>query len=292
MGESKINILKRIPAFALPNMFFVEKRKMSFSDILQQLKTKGIAYPLIAKPDVGERGFLVEKIKSEKQLNSYFKKIKADFLIQEFIDKPLELSVLYYRMPDEAKGKITSVCIKKTLSVKGDGILNVEQLMEKYPRAKLQLERFKKDFPELLKTIPLKNELIELEPIGNHSRGTTFLNGNHHISAELETAFDTIGMRMSDIFYGRFDLKCDSIESAKKGEGIRVMEFNGIASEPAHIYDPSCSIWQAFVDIFRHLDIIYNISKVQMKKGVKPMTLPEFYNAYKVYKQYLKMATS
>ena len=291
MGESKINILKRIPGFALPKMFFVEKEKMPFSDILLQLKTIKLEYPIIAKPDIGERGFLVEKIKNEKQLSNYFKKIKTDFLIQEFIDKPLELSVLYYRMPDEKIGKITSVCIKKTLSVTGDGISSVEELMENYPRAKIQLDRFKKDFPEVLKKVLQKEEPIELEPIGNHSRGTTFLNGNHYIDYEMEAAFDKIGLQMKDIYYGRFDLKCDGIEKVKKGEGIRVLEFNGIASEPAHIYDPGYSIMQAFKDIFDHWKIIYKISKVQMGKGVKPMRLNEFYMAYKNYKAYLKMAS-
>ena len=96
-----------------------------------------MTYPLIAKPDIGERGFLVEKLTSEKDLLAYLAQTKVNFLIQEFINLPLEISVLYYRMPSASKGHITSFCIKETLKVQGDGASTIEQLMLAYPRAVL-----------------------------------------------------------------------------------------------------------------------------------------------------------
>lgn len=291
-GESKINILNRIPKTVLPKTIFIPTKEKSISSIVAATKKAKISFPFIAKPDVGERGFLVEIIKDEEGLTTYLKNINAPFIIQELIDYPLELSVLHYRMPDAPAGKITSICIKKTLSVIGDGASNIEKLMQKKPRARLQLLRFQQNYAALLAQVPAVGEEVELEPIGNHSRGTTFLNGNHHHSQQLEKVFDQIAFQMKDIYYGRFDLKCESIATLSEGKNWKVMEFNGVAGEPAHIYDPAYPVWKAYRDIYRHFKIIYEISQAQHKKGIATMNLKEMRDSYRRYNTYLKTATS
>ena len=289
-GESKINILNRIPEEVIPKTVFISKEQQQVDTILAEAKNAAISLPFIAKPDVGERGFLVEIIKNEAALADYLKNINAPFIIQELIDYPLELSVLHYRMPDAKKGKITSICIKKTLSVVGDGQSTIEQLMQKMPRARLQLARFQQNYPTILSNIPAKGVEVELEPIGNHSRGTTFLNGNHHHSEKLEKVFDEIAFQMKDIYYGRFDLKCKSIELLEEGKGIKILEFNGVAGEPAHIYDPEYPVWKAYRDIYRHFKIIYKIGEAQKKKGVESMSFKEIKTSYQKYNAYLESA--
>jgi len=288
LGESKINILNRLPANAIPKTLFIERSKINLDYVVSAFRQMKIQYPLICKPNVGERGFLVEKIDDEKALAQYLKKVNVDLLIQDYIDYPLEISVLYYRMPDADKGQVTSVCIKKNLTVIGDGNSTIEQLMQAYPRARFQLDRFQKDFPNLLKTIPKKDKEVLLEPIGNHCRGTTFLNGNQHIDAQLVSVFDELAKDMEGIHYGRFDMKCQSMELLKEGRGFKVLEFNGIASEPAHIYDPNYSVLQAYIDIFQHWKIIYKIYKLQRQKGVKPMGWGEAYTSVRSYFKYMK----
>ena len=290
MGESKINIYNRLPKHTIPNTKLIKKENKDIEHIMDVIKEAGIVFPLIAKPDIGERGFLVEKISSKQELQSYLDKITVDFLIQDFIAEPLEVSILYYRYPDANQGKITSVCIKKTLSVKGDGNSTVEELMQNFPRARFQLDRFRKNYPELLKTIPGNNEEVELEPIGNHCRGTTFLNGNEHIDDDLVKVFDEIALQMEGIHYGRFDMKCQSMKELKKGKAFSILEFNGIASEPAHIYDPTYSTWQAYKDIYAHWKIIYQLGKAQGERGVSGMTWSEAYSSIRDYRQYMKMA--
>ena len=290
MGESKINILNRIPTTYLPKTIFVEQGTIGKEAILKELKEQQITYPLIVKPDIGERGFLVEKIESEVALLAYHKQMPVPYLIQEFISYPIEISVLYYRLPSANSGHITSFCIKETLKVTGDGTSTIESLMAAYPRAILQLHRFRKQFSTLLAKIPSKGETVELEPIGNHSRGTTFLNGNHHIDKSLVAVFDTIGFQMKDIYYGRFDMKCASIARLKQGTDFKILEFNGIASEPAHIYQPGYSIFQAYKDLWQHWKIIYQISQEQAQKGVAAMSWKDWRLHHQGYKRYLKNA--
>ncbi len=286
-GESKYNILKRIPQSHVPITVFV-KKGTGFYPLKKELVKKKMEYPVIAKPDIGERGMLVSKIKNERELENYLNANDIDFLVQEFISLPMELSVMHHRLPGSSNGKITSICIKKTLEIKGDGVSTVKELMETTPRAKLQLARFEKQFPEILKHIPANGEALELEPIGNHCRGTMFLNGNEYIDDKLTEAFDEIAFQMRDIYYGRFDLKCNSIEDLKNGGEIKIMEYNGIGSEPAHIYDPSYPLFKKYQDIFFHWKTIYKIYKIQRKKGIKGMSVKEAAKRLKNYIEYKK----
>lgn len=290
LGESKINILNRLPKTAIPKTIFVKKENANHGWILEQMGSNEITFPIIAKPDVGERGFLVEKIENQNALLAYLQQIKVDFIIQEFVDFREEISVMYHRMPNAPGGVITSVCLKETLTVRGDGVSTIEKLMQEYPRARFQLPRFKNKNPDFLKIIPQNGETVELEPIGNHCRGTTFLNGNHHIDEDLKVVFDKIGAEMEGIHYGRFDLKCKSIELLKSGRDFKILEFNGVASEPAHIYDPGYSTYRGYKDIYDHWKIIYKISKIQRSQGVESMNLKEAIDSVVSYFNYKRSA--
>jgi len=290
LGESKINILNRLPKATIPKTIYIKKGTIDVELILEQMKFNDLFFPIIAKPDIGERGFLVERISNNSELTIYLQLIKVDFIIQEFIDFQEEISVMYHRIPDKQNGKITSVCVKKNLAVVGNGHSTVEELMQEYSRARIQLSRFRKNNASILKTIPKRGALLELEPIGNHNRGTTFLNGNHLIDKNLEDVFDEIAVGIEGIYYGRFDLKCKSMELLKEGRGFKILEFNGVASEPAHIYDPEYSTLQGYKDIYDHWKIIYKISEIQREKGIESMTTKEAYNSVSDYLKYMRSA--
>ena len=286
-GESKYNILKRIPESYLPKTIFVEKGSGIFF-IKNKLAELKLEYPIIAKPDIGERGTLVSKIENEEGLINYLNKNNFNFLIQEFISLPVELAVMHHRMPGQKEGRVTSICIKETLKITGDGKSSVRELMEENPRARFQIDRFVKEFPNMLQIVPKDQQILEVEPIGNHCRGTMFLNGNHHIDRELIIAFNEVASQMGHIYYGRFDLKCRSVEDIKNGKGFKIMEYNGIGAEPAHIYDPSYPFIKKIQDIYSHWKIIYRIYKKQKKKGVRAMSIREAIVRLKEYSNYQK----
>lgn len=80
-----------------------------------------IEYPLIAKPDIGFRGLLVKKIENESELKSYIQKYDINIIIQEYINCKNECGIFYHRHPNEEKGVITSITLKKFLNITGDG---------------------------------------------------------------------------------------------------------------------------------------------------------------------------
>jgi hypothetical protein len=288
LGESKFQILKRIPEKFIPSTIFIEAG-LEFNTLKEKINRASMVYPLIAKPDVGERGNMVKKINNEIELNDYWKRIKVNFLIQEFINFEIELGVFYYRHPDWKDGLVSSVVVKDYLKVIGDGRSTIFDLMARYPRAAFQLERLSAQNRELMDFVPKENESIELEPIGNHSRGTTFLNGNYLIEEKLTAVFDRISKTIDGFYYGRYDLKCKSIEDLRQGEHIKIVELNGVGAEPAHIYHPGYSIIKGYKALFSHWKHMYEISRKNKEAGHPYLTLKEGWEKWKWIRQYNRM---
>ncbi len=279
LGESKRAILDRIPDEFTPKTLFVEAPANLYS-VLAQIEQRGITYPLIAKPDVGARGWQVEKIEHWEYLVNYMQQNSFDFLIQEYVDEPLELGVFYYRMPGprsagQAQGTVSSIVQKEFLSIRGNGRDSVEELILQNERAVLQLSVLRAKYGTIFQTIPAPGETITLVPIGNHCKGTKFLNANHLITPELTHVFDRISGNIDGFYFGRYDLRCRSVADLTAGKHIKIMELNGAGAEPAHIYHPGFSIWEAWRVLLHHWRVLYDISRENHRRGVAYMTLGE-----------------
>lgn len=274
LGESKDKIYKEMDPVTIPKTFkLTPGLKVEYvASILQEEK---ISYPFILKPDIGERGWMVELIKNEDDLSHYLDQIKVDFLVQEYVPYPIELGVFYYRYPDRDRGTVSSIVMKEMLSVSGDGHSTVQELALRDVRAKMHLETLQDTKPEVLSYIPHFNEKVELVSIGNHCRGTTFLNGNHLINEKLIKLLDNISADIKGFYFGRFDLRCATMEDLYEGKNFKILELNGAGSEPAHIYHPGFSLLQAYKDIIHHLRVLADISIMNHRRGVPYMTFRE-----------------
>ena len=98
-----------------------------------------------------------------------------------------------------------------------------------------QFDFFKIKYQSLWDTVIDEGKTIRVEPIGNHNRGTKFVNANLLITPKLVAVVDEIVKHIPGFYYGRIDLKAQSIGKLLNGEEIRVLEFNGVNSEPTHI---------------------------------------------------------
>lgn len=297
MGESKSGILDLLPKAYLPRTVVVEPG-VERTSLDRALKEQGIEFPVIAKPDVGERGYLIQKISTFEDLIVYLNRYPVRFIIQELLQEPLEFSVLFHRFPETptqvGRFAVTSVCAKEFLKVRGDGVHSIRQLMGQTPRAAFQIARFESEKSDLLEEVPAEGVWVLLEPIGNHARGAKFLNANRLIDAQLNSVFEPLCTQIPGVLYGRFDLKCESEEALRQGL-FKIMELNGVLGEPAHIYDPSYGMWRAYRDLYRHWLIIFKLHRVQLKLGIRPSP---FYTAwgqiraYFRYKAFVKDAIS
>lgn len=282
-GESKHDVLKLIPEPYKPKTLLIEA-PATVDRILQQLNEHKFSFPVIFKPDLGERGFMVRKIASEQQIESYIKSFHKDFLVQEFLDLPVELGIFYTRLPNEPEGFVTSVVIKDMLTVTGDGKSSLRELILAKPRAKLQWEKLSAAHKELLDRVLPEDEKFTLNSIGNHALGTTFLNGEHLINERLSKTFDTISKQVDGFYFGRYDLRCASIEALYEGR-IRIMELNGCGAEPAHIYHPGFPLGKAMRILFTHWRNIFRISMQNHNRGVAFVSFREGRRIYRKFKE-------
>jgi hypothetical protein len=272
VNESKITILNLIPDYLKPNTLFVPHIN-EFSMVIQNPYFSKNNFPLIAKPDIGGRGRKVAFIKNLLELRIYHEDIQEDYMVQEVINYETELGIFYIRIPNEPSGRITSIALKDFLKVKGDGKSSIEQLMKNNYRASLQIERLRKTID--LKLILPINETRLLEPIGNHSRGTTFVDAQHLINEKLNNVFNHICGQIPNFYYGRFDIRVKSIEDLYEGQHIFIMELNGLTSDAVHIFDPNARLRDAYKTQIVNCKLSYQIAKQNISNGTKPTPLFE-----------------
>lgn len=267
--ESKYDTVQLIPIKYRPKSVLVLPTD-DFNKVLEYIKNEEIQFPLIAKPDVGFRGLLVKKINSENELKTYLDKYPIKIILQEFISYPNECGLFYYRLPNKENGNITSITLKKFLTVKGDGVSTISELILRNDRAKVYVELLKEIHQEKLNSVLEKDKKFLLNDIGNHVKGTQFVSGNYLINSNLTKVMDTVNGQIDGWYYGRLDIKYNSIEALERGEDFKILEINGIISEPTHIYDSTKhTYFQALKILRNHWKIMYEISKInrQLKQS-------------------------
>lgn len=266
-GESKSAILANVPAEFRPQTLLMQAGTPT-DYVLNQMTLQGVTFPVVCKPDVGERGEGVRVIANQTDLSQWLLLHPDEpFLVQEWVAGPLEFGVFYYRLPDGTASGVTSVVQKEFLTVTGNGYSTIRDLLAQNERARMTWSELEPIVAQIDSQIPANGEQVLIQPIGNHCRGTKFVNANHLRSAQLDRVFDQIAHPMQGFDYGRFDIRVPSVNDLLAGRNIRVLEVNGVTSEPGHVYDPDYSLRQAYVDIAYHVKLLYKISQQRRKSG-------------------------
>lgn len=288
--ESKFATTQLIPTAYKPISIFI-KAHNNIQNTLAHLNENKIQFPIIIKPDIGFRGLLVKRIKTENNLIAYLKIHKdLNLIIQEFVAYKNECGIFYHRLPNEPQGKITSITLKKYLKITGDGKTILKDLITSDKRAVLYLPLLTELHQQHFDLVLKNGEEFVLNVIGNHSKGTQFINGYSLINKKLETSIDTIMKQIPDFFYGRLDIKYNSFNELIKLKNFKIIELNGIIAEPTHIYDPSkITYLKALKEIRNHWKLIYKISTMNHKiNNVQYDRISDFLSSLKQLKKYTK----
>ncbi|MEL4308709.1 hypothetical protein [Joostella sp. CR20] len=288
LSDRKENTLKLVPEPYKPKGFVAEKG-INIQEVEALLRKHAIAFPIIVKPNVGYRGLLVQQCKSKDELSKIDFE-KASYLIQEYIDFPVEIGVFYYRFPNEKQGNIPSITLKEFLSITGDGKSTFEALVKSKPRALLQFKRLKEKFASQWGEIVPNGKQVVLERIGNHNRGTKFINANNLFDTQLLEVFDNLNFQMKGFYYGRFDIRAKSIEDLKQEKNFKILEVNGVGAEPTHIYDPNFKLINAWREMLFLWKVAYKIALQNKEKGEEFPVFSEAKKRYLQYKSYKKVA--
>lgn len=266
-GEGKKEMYDLLPEGSFPKTIYMHP-SMPFEVVKEQVSQHGFRYPFCVKPDRGLKGLLFRKVDDEEKLKFYHAQVPAEYLVQELVVAPLEVSVFYYRHPAQPSGTISGFIQKEMMQVVGDGKSTLWELILAHPRAKHRLKEMQiKHKKELTEVIPAGESFL-LTHAANLNRGARFTNLEALIDQQLLQVFDVLSHRCS-FYYGRYDLKCNSIEELKEGK-FSILEFNGTGAEPNHVYNAGYSWFKALSVFAHHWRMMYRIGKYNNRhKGVR-----------------------
>lgn len=272
-GESKNEIYRGLGGSEyLPKYMLIEASRPADARLTRAQKfviENALTFPVVLKPDAGERGRGVAIANSWDELKKGIEMAKTDHILQEYAGG-VEASIFYYRYPNEKRGRIFSITEKKFPRVTGDGIADIETLILRDKRLVCLAKSYLEQNSSRLSHIPEKGERVKIIDIGTHSRGAIFLDGGWMRTPELEAAIDEICRGFEGFYFGRFDIRCASFEDLMRGENFRIIELNGVTSESTNIYDPRYSLLDAYRILFRQWLIAFEIGAVNNRLGARP----------------------
>jgi membrane protein DedA with SNARE-associated domain len=275
VGESKHDILQRLPTeWTIPSARVQpgasEVRTWRFVHALLQ---RGWRFPLIFKPDVGQRGAGVKLVRSLEDARRYLRAERGAVVVQPYHSGPYEAGVFYYRMPWWSTGRILSITDKHFPSVTGDGRASLRDLVWADPRLRMQAHTFVTRHRVDIDRVPAPGERVPLGLAGNHCQGTLFRDGSHLITEPLEERIDRIARSYDGFYIGRFDIRYADVERFKAGEDLAIVELNGATAESTNIYDPDRSLASAYRQLFTQWSLVFAIGAANRANGAEAASI-------------------
>lgn len=233
----------------------------------------GLSLPLVAKPDMGQRGAGVRPVKNEAELSHYLDEFPAGsgLIFQKLVDGPHEAGVLFARLPDEPKGRILSITLKEFPSVTGDGVGTLRELILQDARARLIQDVYLDRHRGQLDRVLTAGEVFPLVFAGNHCQGAIFHDGTNLVTEALLARIEEIAGDTDSLFFARFDLRFRDLETFLRGEEFSIIEINGAGAEATHIWDAKMTLRGAYRVLFEQWRILFAIGAQNRKRGAKPL---------------------
>lgn len=281
--EKKHEILERLPHEDMLHARFIPSdddaaRRSKHACAMVRDDDRLGGYPVIIKPDQGERGRAVRIMRRDEDIARYLEIQTEPMLLQKYHPGPIEVGVLWAREaatiadPDRPglAGRVLSINAKTLPTLKGDGKRTLGRLILAHPRHRVQAAVFFERCKDRLHTVPSEGETVSLGSAGNHAQGAMFTDASHLITPELERRVDDIARSFVGGFdVGRFDVRCASEAMLMRGEELGIIELNGVTSEPTAIYDPSWGILRAQKTLWQYWDRVaaLGIARTRTKTG-------------------------
>lgn len=244
------------------------------------LERHGLDWPVIVKPDRGERGRGVEVVRSAEQLRRRLSIDPTELLVQEYVPG-VEFGVFWVHEPGEERGRILSINSKEMQELVGDGERTLEQLILADDRAVKQAEIHFEYHAERLYDVPEAGERIHLVEVGAHARGSVFRDARGLATPELAARIEEIIAGFPGFRFGRFDLRAPDAASLQAGRDLRILELNGLTAEVAHIYDPDHPVRHAWADILDQWRRAFRIGAALRAEGHRPSSWGEVRQAWR-----------
>lgn len=241
-----------------------------------------LTWPLVLKPDVGQRGDGVHVVADEAELLARLARSDERQLVQAYVAGK-EFGLFYVRLPGQERGRLVSVAHKELPEVVGDGRRTIERLILEHPIHGAMARPLLASSAGRLDHVPASGERVSVGRLGTHCRGARFLQAAQLRTPELEAAVDALARRLEGFRLGRFDVRAASDEALRSGT-FTILELNGVTSEPAHVYDPSFGVLAAWRDLLAQWRAAYAIGAEQRARGVPVASARDVWAAARAYR--------
>lgn len=221
-------------------------------------------FPLIIKSDVGCVGKGVARLSTQADIDAKAPLLLGHFILQKFTPFPFECGVFYTRLNGEPR--ITGINKKHFPTVIGNGKHTIETLAKSHPRFTHHWNAFLQEH-DLNEVLP-DGEEKRLSFIGSHTLGCKFTDDGYLHTPELEAAIFNLFESQPGFNFGRVDIKAASEEAVKRGEFV-VIEVNGVASLPTHMFDPKFKLLQAYKIFLAHGKLLAKIARENRHQDAK-----------------------
>jgi hypothetical protein len=209
----------------------------------------------ILKPDIGAVGKGVIKLSALERPSSQLPELSGQYLLQAYCDLPDEFGIFFVRQ--HGNGRITGINRKHFPTVLGDGQSTLTQLAQRH-------ERFTKNWQIFMQyqdgdAVLASGEERILSFIGSHTMGCKFTNDYQLITPSLTNAIEQFCAHQPGFNFGRLDVRVASEAHLQRGEFV-VIEVNGVASLPTHMFDPDLSVQAAYRIFLLHAKLLVDIA--------------------------------
>lgn len=245
VGESKSTILASLQRIhgAVAEYCVVRpdrKRRTRVRAVLRWMKHAGFVFPVVMKPDVGERGWAVALVHTQRDVERYFECVKQSVIVQRYVEG-VEAAIFYCRYPDSKRGHIISIA---------------ELHYRQATSAGLHTQKSKR----------ARSSSIAFGLGCHHAR---FTDARQWHTRALARSIDALARAVPGFYFGRFDVRAPSHEALSRGDFL-VIELNGALAEAVHIYDPKVSLVDACATLFSQWRIAFEIGAANRSSGAVP----------------------
>jgi|GEM_PF-1273243 D-alanine-D-alanine ligase-like ATP-grasp enzyme len=291
-GVSKQEIVQRLnPEFRPDHVFFEEVPTMEELEerFRKENDNQPLTFPIICKPDVGERATGVTYMYSREQLEEYLQPIdetlpekkqlklkkeraSRNFHLEKFHDDR-EFALSWTKDPETGEYRVWSVIEKQIPSIIGDGKTTFRELIAHKVDA-IELETDKKE--KILKCYS-REELNEIIPEGEEktmvktasiSYGTKFKK-QELTELQIQRLRELLPQLIQNdegLYQGRFDFRAKDLESLVSGD-LKIIELNGLGGMPMEIYESHLTIEEKYEILFRYFKYLLQLAKRNVEIG-------------------------
>lgn len=240
--------------------------------VLEKLREARLGLPLVGKPDIGCRGAGVRLLRDESELEAYLEAFPrgAHIQFQQLSDWEAEAGVFYVRAPDAARGRITSLTLKYTPFVVGDGKRTLGELVSADARAGDLAHLYQQRLTGDWERVVAAGEAVRLVFSASHCRGAVFRDGAHLISDALRETLDRVFIDIPGFHYGRLDIKFRDVASLQAGRDFAIIEINGASAESINIWDRDAGLGSALATLLRQYRTLFKLGDANRQRGHKP----------------------